>query len=88
VTDLLPTEDAVLLAYIAKRTPGDQSTFDTLKPQIVESFKRQRGQQMFEEWKQYLLTPMISRSARRRNPKTSPTWKTKNTADEDSEQEE
>ncbi len=55
VTELLTAPDAVLLAYVAKRTPGDQSMFPEMRAQLSESMKRQRSQALFEEWKKHLL---------------------------------
>ena len=57
VSDLLPTEDdAILLAHVAKRTPGDPSTLDSLRPQIRDSVKRQRSRLLFEDWQTALLS--------------------------------
>ena len=55
VTDVLPTEDGVLVAYVAKRVPGMMEGMDSLKPQIVETIKRQRVRLLYDEWQEYLL---------------------------------
>ncbi|HBA85837.1 MAG TPA: hypothetical protein DCZ95_17275 [Verrucomicrobia bacterium] len=55
LSELLSTPEAVVLAYVAKRTPSEASSFAALRPQISESIKRQRGQTLFEEWKTHLL---------------------------------
>ena len=56
VTDVLPTENGeVLVAYVAKRTPGSTAGMDTLKPQIIETIKRQRMRLLYDEWQDYLL---------------------------------
>ncbi|MFH0953528.1 MAG: SurA N-terminal domain-containing protein [Verrucomicrobiota bacterium] len=55
VTDLLSAEDAVLIAYVEKRTPGDAARLESLMPQIKETVRRQRGRILFEEWEDYLL---------------------------------
>ena len=55
VTDLLSTEDAVVIAYVEKRVPGSAAALDSLKPQIEESVKRQRSRILFEEYQDYLL---------------------------------
>lgn len=55
VTDLLSTDDAVIIAYVEKRTPGSEMALDSLKPQIEESVKRQRARILFEDFQDYLL---------------------------------
>ena len=55
VTDLLSTEDSVVIAYIEKRTPGSEAALDSLKPQIEETVKRQRARILFEDFQDYLL---------------------------------
>jgi hypothetical protein len=55
VTDLLSTEDAVVIAYVEKRTPGSEAALDSLKPQIEETVKRQRARILFEDFQDYLL---------------------------------
>jgi peptidyl-prolyl cis-trans isomerase D len=55
LSDLISAPDAVVLAYVAKRTPSETVSFSAMRPQIAESIKRQRGQTLFEEWKSSLL---------------------------------
>jgi hypothetical protein len=55
VTDLLPADDTVVIAYLDKRTPGSSSALDTLKKQIEETVKRQRARILFEDFQDYLL---------------------------------
>ena len=55
VTDPLPGEDAILIAYIAKRTRGDSTMLPSLQPQIRESVRQQRTRILFDEWQSYLL---------------------------------
>jgi hypothetical protein len=55
VTDLLSTDDAVVIAYVAKRTPGSEAGLDSLKPRIEETVKRQRARILFEDFQDYLL---------------------------------
>ena len=55
VTDLLSTDDAVVIAYVEKRTPGSAAALDSLKQQIEETVKRQRVRIMFEDFQDYLL---------------------------------
>jgi hypothetical protein len=55
VTDLLSTEDAVVIAYVEKRAPGNEAALDSLKLQIEETVKRQRARILFEDFQDYLL---------------------------------
>ncbi len=55
VTDLLPGEDAVLIAYVAGRAAGDSSMLDSLRPQIAESVRRQRTRLLFSDFEEHLL---------------------------------
>jgi hypothetical protein len=48
-------DDAVIIAYIVKRTPGNSSALDSLKQQIEETVKRQRVRILFEDFQDYLL---------------------------------
>ena len=55
VTDLLPTDDAVVIAHLVKRTPGSSSALDMLKKQIEETVQRQRARILFDDFQDYLL---------------------------------
>lgn len=55
VTDLLSTEDSVMIAYVDKRAQSSEAALDSLKPQIEETVKRQRSRIMFEDYQDYLL---------------------------------
>ncbi len=55
VTDLLSAEDAVLLAYVDQRTPGDPAALESLRPQIRDSVRRQRSRLLFDDWQDGLL---------------------------------
>lgn len=55
VTDLLTAEDAILIGYVAKRTPGDAAKLEALVPQIRDSVRRQRSRILFDEWEEDLL---------------------------------
>lgn len=55
ISDLLPTYDAVLVAYVQDRTAGDPMTFDSLKQQIENSIRRQNTRLLFEGWQDHLL---------------------------------
>ncbi len=56
VTDLLTADDGtVVIAFIEKRIPSDAAGLEGLKPQIVETVRRQRSRYLFEDWERYLL---------------------------------
>lgn len=56
ISGLLPTEEGeVLIAYVAKRTPGSTASLDGLRPQIEDSVRRQRSRVLFENWQEGLL---------------------------------
>jgi parvulin-like peptidyl-prolyl isomerase len=55
LTDLLPTEDGILLGHVAARIPGDATTYDSLKQQLVSTIRRQYGRINFDGWQDYLL---------------------------------
>ncbi len=55
VSELLPADDAVLIAYVAERLPGDPTTFDSLKTQIETTIRRQNGRYVYDTWQKYLL---------------------------------
>jgi peptidyl-prolyl cis-trans isomerase D len=55
VSDMIPVEDRILLTYVADRQPGETETFASLRPQIIESIRRERSRLFFEEWQESLL---------------------------------
>lgn len=55
VSELLPADDAVLIAHVIERTPGDPTTLSSLKEQIVGSIRRQHTRLLFDTWQTYLL---------------------------------
>ena len=55
VSELLPAHDAVLIAHVAERRPGDPTTLESLKEQIISSIRRQNGRYVFDDMQQYLL---------------------------------
>jgi peptidyl-prolyl cis-trans isomerase D len=55
ITDLLKTEDGVIIGHIVERKPGDVSTMASLAPQIRETIRQQRGKMLFRDWQEYLL---------------------------------
>ncbi len=55
VSELLPAPDAILLAYVAQRVPGDPTTYDSVKEQIEMSLRRQYARLVFDGWQEGLL---------------------------------
>ena len=55
VSELLPAKDAVLVAHVIERVPGDPTTFDSLKQQIENTIRRQNGRWVYESFQEYLL---------------------------------
>ncbi len=55
VSELLPANDAILLAYVVQRTPGDPTTFDSLRQQIETTIRRQNARTIFDSWQEYLV---------------------------------
>lgn len=55
VTEPVPVEGGFLVAFVEKREPGDVMSFSTLRPQIVQSLRRDRQRALLEEWQSFLL---------------------------------
>jgi hypothetical protein len=55
VSELLPADDAILIAHVIERKPGDPTTLSSLKDQIVGSIRRQNTRLLFDAWQTYLL---------------------------------
>jgi len=56
VTDLVNTEDGrILLAYVKSRTPAIDASLDAMRPQIVNTLRRQVSQVAFNDMQNYLL---------------------------------
>ncbi len=55
ISDIIPVEDGILLAYIKERRAGDPMTFDTIRQQIVMSMRRQNSRVLFNNYQDYLL---------------------------------
>lgn len=55
LSELLPAKDAILLAFVAARTPADVTTYESLKQQLVSTIRRQYGRLNFDGWQDYLL---------------------------------
>ena len=55
LSELLPADDAILIAFVETRTPGDPSSYDSLKEQIETTIRRQNTRIVYDEWQDYLL---------------------------------
>lgn len=55
LTELLPAEDAILLAHVRDRIHSDPATYDSLKLQLIATIRRQYGRISFDGWQDYLL---------------------------------
>ena len=56
LTEIIPGEDALLLAYIEKREAGDLTSYAELKPRITQMLRNDRATYLFEGWQEFLLT--------------------------------
>ncbi len=55
LTETIPADGALLLAYVITREPGDLTAFASLKPRITQMLRQDRARYLFEEWQEYLL---------------------------------
>lgn len=55
ITDLLRTDDGIIIGHIVGRVSGDMSVLSSLAPQIRDTIRQQRGRMLFEDWRNYLL---------------------------------
>ncbi|NCC51346.1 MAG: hypothetical protein EOM20_09035 [Spartobacteria bacterium] len=55
VTELIPLEDSIMVAHVAKRQLGDSTQYTAFRPQITATIKRDRARNLFGEWEDYLL---------------------------------
>ncbi|MBN1270349.1 MAG: SurA N-terminal domain-containing protein [Kiritimatiellae bacterium] len=55
LTEPIPTRESLLLAHVEKREAGDVATYASLRPQIVQTLRRERQRALFDEWQSYLL---------------------------------
>jgi peptidyl-prolyl cis-trans isomerase D len=59
VSELLPATDAILVAHVVQRSPGDPTTLESLKSQIVNSLRRQNGRFVYDAWQKDLLKQAV-----------------------------
>lgn len=55
ISDLIPVGKEVLLAHVSKRQPASEQVVTALKPQIVNSLRQERSDQLFSEYQDELL---------------------------------
>ncbi len=55
LTDLVPLEDAIAIAYIAERKPGDPARFESLRQNIINALRRDRARLLWQGFEDYLL---------------------------------
>lgn len=55
VSEPVAAEGAALVISVAKRSPGDTAGLESMRDQIADSIRRQRGRTLFGEWESYLL---------------------------------
>lgn len=55
ISEPIATEDGYLLVYVKSRQPGELISMESVRPQLVESIRRQSGRQNFDAWQQQLL---------------------------------
>lgn len=55
VTAPIPSEEGIIIAYVADRTPGTMTSLASLKPQIIDALRRERRPYLFRDWEDYLL---------------------------------
>ena len=56
LTELVPTTNGVLLAFVSDRQPGDASTMLLLKPQLQTLVDRYSVGILFRDWEDYLIS--------------------------------
>lgn len=55
VTEAVDTPDGMLIAYVVRRTPGDPSAAEMLRPQYLRSMDQYRAAAVFEDWRDQVL---------------------------------
>ena len=57
VTDPMPTDVGVVVAYLKARTPADEASFDSYREEIASVIRNRRAQGLFRDWQASLLAP-------------------------------
>ncbi|HMP73758.1 MAG TPA: SurA N-terminal domain-containing protein [Kiritimatiellia bacterium] len=55
IADLIPVENGMLLIHIIERQPADPGAIPGLRPQIINSVRRQNAGPLFQAYQDYLL---------------------------------
>jgi peptidyl-prolyl cis-trans isomerase D len=55
LTDLLPADDLILLAYVRERAPAPAQSFTDYRPRIISNLVRERTQRVFSAFQDHLL---------------------------------
>ena len=53
--ELITSGKEIIIAYIDQREPGDQSSFNIMKPELIQASRRQRGQLVLGDWRDYIM---------------------------------
>lgn len=56
VTEIVPTETGLLIAHVKERQIADAATFESIRPQIASSLRRQQARTVFESWQAQLIS--------------------------------
>ncbi len=57
VTDPVPSDNGLIVAYVASRTPAEPATYDAYRDEIASTIRNRRAQGLFQEWQAALLSP-------------------------------
>lgn len=55
VSDATPVEGGLLLVHVKTRASGEAVTLDAIRPQLLETIRRQSGRLYFDAWQKHLL---------------------------------
>ena len=55
LTEILPFEDRLLLAYVSQRISVDMSTFDAFRTEVISNLAQDRGRRLFSSFQDFLL---------------------------------
>lgn len=57
LSDPVPIDEGLVVAYLKTRAPADPSTFDAYQPEIASAMLNRRAQAHFRDWQEALLVP-------------------------------
>ena len=55
LSEPIPTENGLLLAYVKERKPGEAVSMEAIRPQLIDMIRRQTGRTTFDAWQNHLL---------------------------------